>query len=252
MRQLNYAKLRSDIQDWIKDYVKNAHADGIVAGLSGGIDSAVVAGLCVNAIGKERVIGLSLPCESISQDLDDAKLIAKQFGFPFFIFDLTTAYKEILKSFKSKIEPNKMAMSNIKPRLRMMALYFMGQSKGNYLVVGTGNRTEIAIGYFTKYGDGGTDFNPIGALYKCEIRELAKILKLPERIIVKPPSAGLWEGQTDEGEIGLTYKVLDELIYNIDYNLDLKGFKKDDVEKVKKMIKSAEHKVKMAPIFKIP
>lgn len=251
MRQLNYAKLCSDIQNWIKNYVKNAKADGVILGISGGIDSAVVAALCVNALGKEKVTGVGLPCESIPQDLEDAKLIAKYLGFSFSIFDLTSIYKEFLKQIQPKTELNKMATANIKPRLRMITLYFIGQSKGKWLVIGTGNRTEIAIGYFTKYGDGGIDFNPIGALYKCEVRELARFLKLPEKVIVKPPSAGLWEGQTDEGEIGLPYKILDELIYCIDYNLELKGFKKEDVEKIRNMIRAADHKVKLPPIFKV-
>ncbi len=107
------------------------------------------------------------------------------------------------------------------------------------------------IGYFTKYGDGGVDFEPIGSLYKCEVREIAKILDIPNQIIEKPPSAGLWEGQTDEGEIGITYDDLDEIIYRIDYNLSLEDLDRDIVEKTKRMINSAEHKNKMPPIYKI-
>ncbi|MHA1490913.1 MAG: NAD+ synthase [Promethearchaeota archaeon] len=251
MRKLDYIKLIKDIENWIKEYINSASAGGIVFGLSGGIDSAVTAALSVNALGKEKILGLGLPCESLPQDLEDAKLIAEHLGIPFLILDLTSTYQEFLNSTTPQIEPNKMALANFKPRLRMSTIYYVGQSLGNYLVGGTGNRTEIAIGYFTKYGDGGVDFEPIGELYKCEVREIARILKIPEKIIIKSPSAGLWEGQTDEGEIGITYNILDEIIYRMDFNLDLEGLKKDDVEKVKKMMISTRHKIMMPPTFKI-
>jgi NAD+ synthase len=250
MRKLNYKKLATEIERWIKNYVHSAKSKGVVLGLSGGIDSAVTAALCVNILGRENVLGLNLPIESLSQDLEDAKLIANHLGISFFISDLTSVYKELLKVLPSEIQSNQMAMANIKPRLRMTTIYYIGQSKG-YLVGGTGNRSEIAIGYFTKYGDGGVDFEPIGDLYKCEVRELAKILKIPEKIIKKPPSAGLWQGQTDEGEIGMIYDLLDEILYRIDYNIDLNGLKQRDVEFVKKKIEIAKHKNKMPPIYKI-
>lgn len=251
MRKLNYEKLTSDIQNWIKEYVASAGAKGLVLGLSGGIDSSVIATLSVNAIGKENVLGLGLPCESISQDLEDARAIAKHLGITFIISDLTSVYKELLKVLPPQIKSNKIALANIKPRLRMTMLYYMGQSLGNYLVAGTGNRSEIAIGYFTKYGDGGVDFEPIGALYKSEVREMARVLGIPNKIINKPPSAGLWEGQTDEDEIGLTYDLLDEILYRIDHYLGFEDLNEKDVKKVINMMKSAEHKTKMPPMFKI-
>lgn len=251
MRKLDYFKIKLNIQNFIKNNISSANAEGVVLGLSGGIDSSVVANLCVNALGKERVVGLGLPIESIPQDLEDAKMIAELLGIKFLITDLTQVYQEFLKVLPSSIDEKKMAMANIKPRLRMTMLYYIGQSLGKYLVAGTGNRSEIAIGYFTKYGDGGIDFEPIGGLYKCEIRELAKILKLPEKIINKPPSAGLYEGQTDEGEIGLTYDLLDEILYRVDHFLDLNEFDEKDVKKVIHLMKAAEHKNKMPPIFKL-
>ncbi len=251
MRKLNYEKLTSDIQNWIKEHVTSADAKGIVLGLSGGIDSSVIAALSVNAIGKENVLGLGLPCESIPQDLEDAKAIAKHLGITFIISDLTSVYKEFLKVLPTHIKSNKIAQANIKPRLRMTMVYYMGQSLGKYLVAGTGNRSEVAIGYFTKYGDGGVDFEPIGALYKFEVREIARVLGIPNKFIDKPPSAGLWEGQTDEDEIGLTYDLLDEIIYRIDHILCFEGLNEKDVKKVINMIKSAEHKTKMPPMFKI-
>lgn len=251
MRKINCKKLILEVQNWIKEYVDSANFDGIIVGISGGIDSAVTATLSVNAIGKDNVIGLGLPCLSNSQDLEDAKMIANLLGVKFIILDLTSIYEEFMSMASSQIESNKIAIANLKPRLRMMTAYFVGQSKGKYLVGGTGNRTELAIGYFTKYGDGGVDFEPLGGLYKCEVREIAKTLNIPEKIIKKPPSAGLWEGQTDEGEIGLTYDVLDEIIYRIDYELDLSDLNEDDVNIVKIMMKAAHHKIKMPPSFKV-
>jgi NAD+ synthase len=249
MRKLDYKKLVVDIQDWIRNYAMSANAEGVVIGLSGGIDSAVTAALCSNALGKENVIGLGLPCESVSQDLEDAKLIAKVLGIEFNTIDLTSVYNKFLEVMEPIVKTNKMASANLKPRLRMITLYFHGQSKGNLLVAGTGNRAELAIGYFTKYGDGAVDFEPLGMLYKKEVREIARILKIPEKIILKPPSPGLWVGQTDEGEIGLLYDEIDEILYRFDYNLGFDGLNKEDIEKVRKMRKIAEHKLKMPPMY---
>jgi len=251
MRKLDYKKLAVDIQNWVKNYVMTANAESVVVGLSGGIDSAVTAALCSKALGKENVIGLGLPCESVSQDLEDAKLIAKVLGIDFKIIDLTSVYNKFLEVMEPIVKTNKMASANLKPRLRMTALYFYGQSKGNYLIAGTGNRAELAIGYFTKYGDGAVDFEPLGMLYKKEVREIARILKIPEKIILKPPSPGLWVGQTDEGEIGLLYETIDEILYRIDYNLGFNGLNREDIEKVRNMRKIAEHKLKMPPMYEI-
>ena len=251
MRKVDYSKIILDIQKWIKEYVYSANAKGVVLGLSGGIDSATIAALCVNSLGKENIIGLGLPIESVPQDLEDAKAIAKYLGITFLISDLTSVYKEFLEVLPSQIKSNKIAFANIKPRLRMTMIYFIGQSLGDYLVAGTGNRSELAIGYFTKYGDGGVDFEPIGALYKCEVREVARALEIPDKIINKIPSAGLWEGQTDEDEIGLTYELLDEILYRIDHYLGLEDLNEKDVKKVINMMKSAEHKTKMPPMFQL-
>ncbi|TXT60244.1 MAG: NH(3)-dependent NAD(+) synthetase [Promethearchaeota archaeon] len=251
MRNLDYKKLVSEIQKWIKDYVANTNFDGVVMGISGGIDSAVTAALCVEALGKDQVLGLSLPCGSLKEDINDAHLLAEAINLQLLEFDLTNVYDTFLETVDSQIEADKVAKGNIRARLRMVAWYYVGQSKCNRLVVGTSNRTEIAIGYFTKYGDGAADFKPIGGLYKCEVREIAKILGIPRKIIEKPPSAGLWKGQTDEEEIGLSYDLLDEIIYHIDYNLNLEKFNDQDVKKVQKMMSSSEHKKTRAPIFKI-
>ncbi|MFX1346940.1 MAG: NAD+ synthase [Promethearchaeota archaeon] len=251
MRKLDYENIISGIQDWIRVYCKSVNADGIVVGISGGIDSAVTSTLCANALGKDAVIGLGLPCLSNPQDLSDAKLVAAQLGIEFIILELSSVYEEFIKITSNTIESNNIASANLKARLRMAAWYFTAQSKGNYLIGGTGNRTELAIGYFTKYGDGGVDIEPLGGLYKCEVKEIAKKLNIPKKIIIKPPSAGLWEGQTDEDEIGMKYDLLDEIIYRIDYNLNLNDFNENDVKRVKEMMRSSEHKQKMPPSYKI-
>lgn len=249
MRELDYDKLCSDIQSWIKEYIYSAGAKGVVVGLSGGIDSAVTAALCRNAIGKENVIGLALPCESISEDLEDAKNIASTLNIEFKIIDLTPTFKVFMKSLEILIDSNQIAVANLKPRLRMMVLYFVGQSKGNYLVAGTGNRAELAIGFFTKYGDGGVDFEPLGLIYKNEVRKLAHVLKIPEKIITKPPSPGLWPGQTDEGEIGLSYDTIDEILFRVDNNLNLDDLNPEEVNKVFSLMKKAEHKNQIPPSY---
>jgi NAD+ synthase len=251
MRELEFEKIMSDMQKWIKGYVYAADVKFIVIGLSGGIDSAVTTTLCVRALGKENVVGLGLPCSSNPQDLKDAKEFAKNLGIRFIIFDLKNIYNEFMKKSASIIESNSLAIANLKPRLRMMTIYFIGQSLGKSIVAGTSNRTEIAIGYFTKYGDGGADIEPIGGFYKCEVRKIAKFLEIPEEIIIKPPSAGLWDGQTDEDEIGIKYEDLDEIIYRIDNKLALTDLNQDYVKKVKSMMKSAHHKHIMPPIFRI-
>jgi len=251
MRELNYEKLVLDIQNWISNYVKSANAENIIVGLSGGIDSAVTAALCIKALGNRNIFGLGLPCGSIPQDLEDAKLVAKSLEINFTVLDLNPVHEKFLSIIGPNYNKNNLADANLKPRLRMTALYFYGQTKGKSLIAGTSNRTELAIGYFTKYGDGAADFEPLASLYKQEVRKLAKILKVPERIITKPPSAGLWTGQTDEGEIGLTYDILDDILYRIDYDINFNGLNDKDIQKVRELMSAARHKLKMPSMFNV-
>ena len=201
-----------------------AGARGLVVGLSGGIDSAVVARLCQLAM-PGAAIGVVLPCHSDPRDQDDARLLAAHFRLPTVTIALERPFDALLEVGRTAVteasrdlsaEPmpppddprSRMPIANVKPRLRMASLYFVANSL-NYLVAGTGNRCELAIGYFTKYGDGGVDLLPIGRLLKSEVRAMARDLGVPSAIIEKPPSAGLWLGQTDEGEMGFTYANLE-------------------------------------------
>jgi NAD+ synthase len=209
---------------WMRQHVTEAGARGLVVGLSGGVDSAVVARLCQMAA-PDEVVGVMMPCHSDPGDEADARLVADHFGIRTLRLDLAPAFDPLLAQLTSALggppgasaaqagaDPrDRMARANLKPRLRMASLYYVANSL-NYLVAGTGNRSELTIGYFTKYGDGGVDLLPIGRLLKAEVRELAYELGVPEPVITKPPTAGLWAGQTDEGEMGFSYADLENYL----------------------------------------
>ncbi len=198
------------ITQWIRERVNEARAQGLVFGMSGGIDSSVVAVLAKRACGK-NVLGLVMPCYSNPEDLRDAQVVAEAFDIPYRVIPLEKPFDAFLTVLGETHNPRALPQANLKPRLRMCTLYFFANAL-NYLVCGSSNRSELAIGYFTKYGDGGVDIAPLAHLTKQEVREIAALLGIPERIISKPPSAGLWPGQTDEDEMGLTYEVLDRFL----------------------------------------
>jgi NAD+ synthase len=201
-------QLSSRLVDWLTDKAREAGAKGAVVGMSGGIDSSVVAVLCKMAF-PDTMLGVLVPCHSIAEDMEHAELVAKKFGIPTETVTIDAVYDSLVSTLPADPNPGrKLAEANLKPRLRMAAIYFHA-NRLNYLVVGSGNRCELGIGYFTKYGDGGVDIMPLGNLVKAQVRDLARHLGIPEVIIDKPPSAGLWAGQTDEQEMGLTYDQLD-------------------------------------------
>jgi len=197
---------------WMEDKVTEAKAKGIVFGLSGGLDSAVVAALSIR-IFPQNTLAIIIPCHSLEDDINDALDFINKFDIPYKITDVSKVYDSFIQLLNNKENERnfKLAEANIKPRLRMTTLYYFA-NKLNYLVVGTGNKSELMIGYFTKYGDGGADILPLGNLLKSQVRELADYLGIPKKIIDKPPSAGLWEGQTDEKEIGISYEQLDKYL----------------------------------------
>lgn len=236
----NPASFVEEAVSWIRDEIEKAGAKGGVLGVSGGVDSAVVALLLKKAMG-DNMLGLIMPCNSLSSDLNDALEFVKLFKIPYKFIDLSPIYEGFLKVLGENDKKGDLALANIKPRLRMITLYYFA-NRLNYLVIGTGNKSELEVGYFTKYGDGGVDILPIGSLVKSEVREVARYLGVPEKIISKPPSAGLWEGQTDEGEMGLTYEALDR------YLLEGKG-ELDIIKKIEEMRRKSDHKRMPPKVF---
>jgi len=243
------------IKNFIAGIIKESGAKGIVIAISGGIDSALTAALSVETVGKENVFGLILPCHSDPTDKEDAVLVANHLGIKYKEVELSKSYDLFLKTLVESIEgaSKQIAKANIKPRMRMITSYYFANQL-NYLVAGTGNKSEDEIGYFTKYGDGGVDFLPIQHLYKHEVRQLASYLKIPENIVNRTPSAGLWEGQTDEDELSnqlgfkIVYDHLDEMLDKIDrddYDKNNEAFKK-----LVELKKKSMHKVKLPPSLK--
>ncbi len=238
-------QLCRDIVKWLREKVYSSGGAGAVFGLSGGVDSAVVAALCREAFGNQN-LGVIMPCYSERKDVEHAELLARKLGIPYRIVELDAVFDRLVKEAgeveeEGDVEQIHLARANIKPRLRMTVLYYMAALK-HYRVIGTGNKSEVMIGYFTKYGDGGVDLEPLGDLLKEEVREIARFLKLPREIIEKKPTAGLWKGQTDEGEMGFSYEKLD---------LFLKGGEVEPslAEKIKGLIENSAHKRLMPPIF---
>jgi NAD+ synthase len=236
--------LADEIAGWIAERVSSANATGAVLGLSGGIDSALVSGLCARGLGAGRVLGIVMPCHSSAADTADALLVAETWGIEAHTVDLTSIYDAMI----GLLPPGSgLADANLKPRLRMMTLYHHANTL-NRLVVGTGNKSELMAGYFTKYGDAGVDVLPIAGLYKHQVRELSREIGVPERIIARAPSAGLWEGQTDESEMGITYADLDRTLAAIEAG-DTSSIDPSKLAQVRNMIAASQHKRESPPIY---
>ena len=229
------------IVQWLTDEMERAKAHGFVCGLSGGLDSSVCAALIRQAT--DNCLGLILPIESCVEDCDDATEFAAQLSLKTEYIDLTALYTSFTRLMPTG---SHVALGNIKARLRMIVLYYYA-NMNNYLVCGTGNKTELALGYFTKYGDGACDVLPIGDLYKYEVRQLARTLSVPEKIVKKVPSAGLWQDQTDEGEIGFPYEDIDRALQDIARG-QVKGV---CAQTLKNIIDQSEHKRQLPRICRI-
>ena len=207
--EVDIAKARRKIVSFIRERVEGANADGAVVGISGGIDSAVVAYLTVEAIGNRRVLGLLMPDLRVTpeEDLADARTIADELCLETKHVDIAPLHRAFMKS----LAPDRVAEGNLRARIRMTLLYYMANST-NRLVVGTGDRSEASVGYFTKWGDGGVDLLPIGDLYKSEVRKMGEVLGVSRRIVTKRSSPRLWPGQTAEDELGASYQTIDAVL----------------------------------------
>jgi NAD+ synthase len=260
----DYASLADQIANWLRFQMEQVGASRLVLGLSGGIDSAVVCALSTMAAGPSRVIAAIMPIHSRPDDLRDAELVASAFEVVPRVIDLVAAHDALIGALPGddatgledanvnsarQATRRQLALANIKPRLRMTSLYFLA-NRYNGLVVGTGNKTELAIGYFTKYGDGGVDLLPLGDLDKTAVRGLARALGVPEPVITKAPSAGLWEGQTDEAEIGVTYDELDRVLASVGGGEDKESLDSDTMERISALVSASEHKRRAIPVFR--
>ncbi|SMG08936.1 NAD(+) synthase [Dethiosulfovibrio salsuginis] len=227
------------IENWIRQKTLESSSCGGVVGLSGGIDSAVVAVLLRRVFG-ENMLAIKMPCHSIEEDNLHADLLIEKFDLPWALVDLSETYDSLVKAVK--LRTDSLAVANIKPRLRMTTLYAFAQSHG-YLVCGTGNKAELTVGYFTKHGDSGVDLLPLGDLTKSEVRDVAEYLDIPSVIVEKAPSAGLWEGQTDEIEMGLSYDQIDNFIIG-----QTDG---DKTNEIQTRFNSTKHKREIPPICEL-
>ena len=251
---LNLKEVHSELVEFLRESFKKAGFSKAVLGLSGGIDSALVAYLLRDALGKENVLAIMMPYKSSNPDsLNHAKLVVEDLKInakTIEITDMIDAY------FKNEKDASSLRMGNKMARERMSIL-FDYSSKENALVVGTSNKTEIYLGYSTQFGDSACALNPIGDLYKTNIWDLSRYLKIPNELIEKKPSADLWEGQTDEQEMGLTYKEADQVLYRmLEENKTVEevlaeGFNKDLVDNIVRRMNRSEYKRRMPLIAKI-
>ncbi len=245
------------IENFIRTRVSESGRNGVVIGVSGGLDSTVIASIAVRSLGPKRVNAFFYPSLTTpSDDLGDVKELCSILGVKLTIIDI----QNIIQSFSAAIEKpeDKMALEwmNLKPRIRQTIWYFYA-NKLNCLVCGSSNKSELMIGYYTKFGDGAADILPIGDVYKTHVYQIAECLELPQKILEKSPSAGLFEGQTDESEIGMTYTKLDSILFGLELFrtdeeiADRLEIPISEIKKVRSMIYRSEHKRRGPIIFKL-
>ena len=246
---------RDAIVDFVRQKVEGSGGNGVVVGLSGGLDSVTVSKLCCDAIGPEKVLNIYMPSTTSSErDLHDAEELCRLTGAELRVIDICPAV-DSFRSILPEMDRRDLA-GNVMARCRMIVLFHHARTSGR-VVIGTSNKSELLTGYFTKFGDGGSDFCPLGDLYKTEVRQLARQIGVPPSIIDKAPSAGLWGGQTDEAELGMTYDELDRVLFGIEKGLDdaaivaEESISMEKVERVRSMLRCSVHKRKMPLIPKL-
>jgi NAD+ synthase len=243
------------VRSFIRHVVAESGRDGAVVGLSGGVDSALVAKLCADALGPERVLALGLPEGAGGRDAKDARAYARSIGIGFRTVDIAPFVRALETGLRAS-KAGRVARGNLRARVRMIVLYYVANVEGR-LVMGTGNKSEIATAYFTKAGDGAADFLPIGDLYKTQVRAMARRLGVPDRIVEKVPTAGLWRGQTDEGELGIPYEDLDRVLLGIELQMEPEeiaekaGVPLATVRRVERLVAAGVHKRKTPLIPKL-
>ncbi len=237
----------ADLTGFIRSTVQKIGCKGVVVGLSGGVDSATVTKLCVDALGPEKVLNVFMPSRvTPAEDYKTTSELSSIWGTEYRVVDVQPAVDALAAVLLSGRE-TPLERGNISARCRMIVLYNLAK-KRDYIVMGTSNQSELMMGYFTKFGDGACDVTPLANMYKTEVRQIARIIGVPEPIIAKPPSAGLWEGQTDESEMGITYENLDGILYDMEQDrtdpqiaADT-GLPLSEIERIRKQVVSMEHK----------
>lgn len=249
---MDYDKKIDGIESFLRKKLDQADADGFVLGLSGGIDSSLTAKLVVECLGPEKLTGLVMPGEpSREENMSDARELADDLGIESQTVDIEPFVDRFCSS--ADFNPDKVAEGNIRARARMVRTY-MEANQRNLLVLGSGNKSERLLGYYTKYGDAAVDLTVLGDLYKTEVRDLARHIGLDSKFIEKEPSAGLWDGQTDEEEIGHPYEKADAILEKLveeemkpEEVVKRTGFSRKEVERIDELHRKSEHKRLMPP-----
>ena len=256
--EIDCEKIETKIKEFIDENIKKSGLKGAVVAVSGGIDSAVALSLTVKALGPEKVTALTLPDRDATpeRDIMDVMQHCESLGVTCSTVDITPILHVMCDALPLYDITDRISSGNIKSRLRMVAVYHFA-NRLNRMVIGTSNKTELITGFFTKYGDGGVDLMPLADLYKTQLRQLARHLKVPENIIRKPPSPGFFPGQTDEGELGIDYTTLDLILFSLEKGVsapsiadDLK-IEIDQVEAVQRRIKANEHKRRLPLLLRL-
>ena len=251
-------KVTLQVTDFIRSQIEKSGLKGAIVSLSGGIDSSLVLALTVEALGPERVTGVTMPERDVTpeSDITDVMQLCATYDVTCDTVEITQILHVMRDALPIRDLEDRVSLGNLKARTRMVVAYHYANSLSR-MVMGSSNKTELLTGYFTKYGDGGVDLMPIAGLYKTQVRQLARHLRLPESVISKPPSAGLWPGQTDEGELGITYELMDLVLYGMEMGMKAPEIARDLkvkgglVEMVLNRVRSTEHKRRLPLILRL-